>query len=338
MSKGINLNYEELDYAIGKIAHWYKKNIRLLTILTVPFNTSYIFANIINEIAEQGGKILYVWSNNRENRELITLLKEININISYSYIEGGNGTTDLIFVNEKILSLIKGEYDLVILDDITYFSNIDNISSRKKVELCLKLGKKVIYYGIEKNWLSGEAIEVSSYNCDKPFVEPRILTTRINLNTDIPYNLYEYLKWFAKNRDKIAIYTPNEETLNLVYDYFTNQLVMKEVKVIKVSKQEEIKKCERVSKYKDKAIFIITNKLEELSEYCLINNAVILFCDNKRYTYKKLLYLCGKIGKINTDLPEIILVSNTISEDMDKAKDLAREFNKKIWEKNLIRL
>ncbi|SFC32526.1 hypothetical protein [Clostridium uliginosum] len=338
MSKDIQLNYEELSYAIGKIANWYKKSIKLLTILTVPFNTSYIFSDIINEISNQGEKILYVWSNNRENRELLTLLREVNLNITYSYIECGAGITDLTFVNQKNIALIKGTYDLVIFDDIGCFSNLDNRSLRQKIERCTDLGKKVLFYGIEKIGLLGEVIEISSYNYRKPFVEPRILTTRINLNIDIPYNLYEYLKWFEINKNNIAIYTPNEEKLDLVYDYFETQLVMKDVKIIKVSKQEEIKKCERVLKYKDKAIFIITNKLEELSEYCLIDNAVVLFSDNGRYTYKKLIYLCGKIGKINSELPEILLVSNSVSSDMDKAKYLAREFNKKIWEKKLVRL
>lgn len=74
MSKYNQLDYEELNYAIDKIAHWYKKNIKFLNIITVPFNTSYIFSDIINEISMQDGKILYVWGNNRENRELLTLL------------------------------------------------------------------------------------------------------------------------------------------------------------------------------------------------------------------------------------------------------------------------
>ena len=110
---------------------------------------------------------------------------------------------------------------------------------------------------------------------------------------------------------------------------------MKDVKIIRVSEVEEFKRCSRVLKYKDKAIFIITDKVKELSEYCLVNDAVILFADDIRYTYKKIMYLCGKIGQINDELPEVLLVSNNISNDIDKAKELSREFNKKIWEKKL---
>ena len=58
----------------------------------------------------------------------------------------------------------------------------------------------------------------------------------------------------------------------MVYDYFANKLKLSEVKIIKVSKSDEIKRCEKVSKYKDKAIFIVTNKIEELLECCYIDD------------------------------------------------------------------
>lgn len=34
----------------------------------------------------------------------------------------------------------------------------------------------------------------------------------------------------------------------------------------------------------------------------------------------------------------MLLVSNNISQDIEKAKVMAREFNKKVWEKNLKKL
>lgn len=334
MSLNNQLNYCELNYAIDKIAHWYKRNIKILNLISVPFNTAYIFSDIINEISMEGGKILYIWGSDRENRELLTLLREVNLEISYSYIECGRSNTNLTFVNERNLGLIRGKYDLIIFDDISCFSNIDNSNIRNKMEICSFLSDKVIFYGIEKISLNGENMDILPFDYKKPFVEPRILTTRINLNTDIPYNLYEYLKWFVNMKKKVAIYTPDKEKLNSVYEYFENQLIMKNVKVVKVSEVEEFKRCSRVLKYKDKAIFIITDKIKELSECCLVNDAVVLFADDIRYTYKKLIYLCGKVGKVNRELPEVLLVCNTVSEHIDKVKELSRDFNKIIWEKN----
>ena len=38
---------------------------------------------------------------------------------------------------------------------------------------------------------------------------------------------------------------------------------------------------------------------------------------------------------MNYSVPEVLLVSNSVSEEMDKAKDIARQFNKIVWEKSL---
>ena len=326
---------EDLKYAYDKIDYWYKKNIKFLTIITVPFNTPCVFSNIISNIAQNNGKVLYVWGKNAENRELINIIREFNSDITHSYIEKGVSTTNLVFIHHDNLTKIDGQYDLVIFDDITYFSNLSSVNVRDGLEICANLGERVLLYSIEKMALVGEKFELAAYNYKKPFVEPRILTTRIDLNVDIPYTLYDYLKWFKENNHKVAIYVPNKEKLDIVYDYFANKLKLSEVKIIKVSKSDEIKRCERVSKYKDKAIFIITNKIEELLEYCYIDDSVIMFSDNERYNYKKILYVCGQIRNINSKLPEVLLVSNDISEDMDKAKNMARNFNKRVWEKRL---
>lgn len=325
----------DLKYAIDKIDYWYKKNIKFLTVVTVPFNTSCIFTDIINNISKDGGKILYVWGKSREHRELISALRDLDFNVTHSYIENGNSSTQLTFVDYKNLVKTTGEYDLVIFDDVTYFSNLSSILVRERLDVCSELGKRVLLYSIEKISLVGEKFELAAYNYNQPFVEPRILTTRIDLNTDIPYSLYDYLKWFKENNHKVAICLPDKMKLDEVYNYFTNKLKLSDTKIIKVSKKEEIKRCERVSKYKDKSIFIITNKIEELLEYCCMDDAVVLFSDDNRYDYKKLLYICGQMGSVNTKLPEVLFVSNDISENMDKAKNMARNFNKKVWEKQL---
>ena len=38
---------------------------------------------------------------------------------------------------------------------------------------------------------------------------------------------------------------------------------------------------------------------------------------------------------MNYNVPEVLLVSNSVSEEMDNAKDIARQFNKIVWEKIL---
>lgn len=326
---------EDLKYAVQKIDYWYKKHIKFLTIITVPFNTSCIFADIIDKLSRSGERVLYVWGKDMENRELINSLREFNSQISYSYFKKSDSNTSLIFVNYKNLDNVHEEYDLVIYDDITYFSNLSNSRLLEYVKEYGHIGKRSIVYSIEKLPIIGEKFELSAYNYEQPFVEPRVMTTRIDLNTDIPYTLYDYLKWFKESNHKVAILVPDNEKVKSVYEYFDNKLKLSNVKVIKALEKNSIKKIERVLKYKDKSIFIITNQVEELLESCYIDDVVILFSDNIVFNYKRLLYICGAMRNMNYSVPEVLLVSNSVSEEMDKAKDIARQFNKIVWEKSL---
>lgn len=326
---------EDLKYAVQKIDYWYKKHIKFLTIITVPFNTSCIFADIIDKLSRSGERVLYVWGKDMENRELINSLREFNSQISYSYFKKSDSNTSLIFVNYKNLDNVHEEYDLVIYDDITYFSNLSNSRLLEYVKEYGHIGKRSIVYSIEKLPIIGEKFELSAYNYEQPFVEPRVMPTRIDLNTDIPYTLYDYLKWFKESSHKVAILVPDNEKVKSVYEYFDNKLKLSNVKVIKALEKNSIKKIERVLKYKDKSIFIITNQVEELLESCYIDDVVILFSDNIVFNYKRLLYICGAMRNMNYSVPEVLLVSNSVSEEMDKAKDIARQFNKIVWEKSL---
>ncbi len=329
---------EDLKYSVQKIDYWYKKHIKFLTIITVPFNTSCIFADIIDKLSRSGERVLYVWGKDMENRELINSLREFNSQISYSYFKKSDSNTSLTFVNYKNLDNVHEEYDLVIYDDITYFSNLSNSRLLEYVKEYGHIGKRSIVYSIEKLPIIGEKFELSAYNYEQPFVEPRVMPTRIDLNTDIPYTLYDYLKWFKESNHKVAILVPDNEKVKSVYEYFDNKLKLSNVKIIKALEKNSIKKIERVLKYKDKSIFIITNQVEELLESCYIDDVVILFSDNIVFNYKRLLYICGAMRNMNYSVPEVLLVSNSVSEEMDKAKDIARQFNKIVWEKSLKRL
>lgn len=126
MRNECKVTQQDLKYAFDKIDYWYKKNIKFLTIVTVPFNTSCVFSNIISKICNDNCRVLYVWGKNGENKELISVIRESNFNITHCYIEKGTSTKDLTFVHHNNLFKVEEQYDLVIFDDITSFSNLSS--------------------------------------------------------------------------------------------------------------------------------------------------------------------------------------------------------------------
>lgn len=249
-------------------------------------------------------------------------------------IKNTEGDCEITFANYENLESITGEYELAIFDDISCFSNLDKNQVKEKLDNINLICRKVIIYTIEEVACECTKIDMVPVYIENPFVEPRFITTRVDLRKDIPYILYEYLQWFIKNKKKILILVPDEEKLSDVYEYYTKKLKMKKINIIPLFKKEDKKIIKNVLMQRQKATIIITNSMEETLEGSKIGNVVVLFADSNKYSYKNLLYLCGEIGRINKKLPEVLFVSKDITEDMDKVKGITRDFNKKKWEKN----
>lgn len=332
MGKKTYMTEEEVLNFSEEVLNWYNNSkSSTLTIISVPFNTSLIFKRLILDVLNEGKNILYVWGKEGINEELVEEIKKEKKNTTTSFIEEGRGNYDINFVDFKNICKVTGEYEIVIIDDISNFSELNFELLKEKEADLKKISKRIINYVVEEVSGCSEKIEVIPVNNKKPFVEPRILTTRIDLNNDIPVILYDYLKWFAENKSKVIIFVPDEEKLNSVYMYYTKKLRIKRIKIVPLLKNEEKDIVRDVLNNTNEATIIITNCLEENLEYTDIGNAIILFADNEEYTYKKLLYICGQLGMINKSLPEVLLVSKDISLDMDKVKDITREYNRRKW-------
>lgn len=330
------LNYGELDFAVKKIAQWYKKNVKCLTIITAPYNSTLIFVDIILDVIKEGKKILYIWGIDRENKELVEGIKKTKKTVTYGHLKIGEGNSDINFVHYNDVSKVKGKYGLVIFDDISNNSLLTQKNLREKYQFSCSLGERGILYSIDDISPSGDSFELIPMHVNKPFVEPRFITTRIDLKRDIPYSLYDYLKWFRDQKKRVVLFVPDAEKLALVYEYYKSKLNMEGVRIMLISKSDDKKARKCCLKIKDKAIFIITDNMEVSLEDSKIEEAIVLFADDKNYSYKKLMYICGDIGRINKTLPEVLFVSKDITESMDKVKNMGREFNKMIWEKRLI--
>ena len=332
------INLKEFNNCTSKISKWYNKQSKILSIVTNPYNTSLIFLNIIKSLIKEKSKILYVWNGDGYNRELIESLKKDGLSFKYSYMEEKEVNDNLVFVNFKNIRNIKGCYDLCIIDDISKYSTFSKEEIREYIEYLYIYSKRIISYSIEKIINMGTSFNISDLIRRKVFIEPRIITTRVKLDEDMPYTLYDYLMWFKSNNRKVIIYAPNEEKINKIFNYYTNELKIKDIKIIKFLKNNTVKDIEYIYKIKNKSVFIITNNIREYSKGESDIDIVALFADESFYNYKKIIYFCADVGKNikNKNIGEVLLVGRDISEDMDLAKDMTRGYNKNIWERGLL--
>ncbi|MDV4151610.1 hypothetical protein R0131_12325 [Clostridium sp. AL.422] len=332
------INLKEFNNCVSKINKWYNKQSKILSITTNPYNTTLIFINIIKELIKENKKILYIWNGEECNNEILRELKKENIDFNYSCNKCEDGTENLVFINFEMIKDIKYNYDLCIIDDISKYSKMSKEEIRGGIEYLYIYSKRIISYSIDRIINMGTSIEISDLVRNKVFIEPRIITTRVKLDEDMPYTLYDYLMWFRNNKRRVIIYVPTEEKTNKVYNYYSNEIKIKDAKVIKLLKNDSTKQIDNLYNFKNKSTFIITNFIREYSIEKEDIDIVVLFADEDFYSYKKIVYFCADVGK-NTNyknIGEVLLVAKDISQNMDLAKDITRRYNKNIWEKGLL--
>ncbi|MDZ7548766.1 hypothetical protein GNF67_18955, partial [Clostridium perfringens] len=133
---------------------------------------------------------------------------------------------------------------------------------------------------------------------------------------DMPYTLYVYLMWFKNNNRKVIIFIPSEEKISKLYNYYTEDLKIEDVKIIKFLKNDNLKKIDLLYKSKNRSIFVITNNIRSYVKDTNDIDIVVLFSDDIFYSYKKIIYFCAEVGKnISNDsrIGEVLLVSKEIS-------------------------
>lgn len=335
MSKRGKIVKEEYDYATNKIMQWYDKKIKTLSIISPPYNEGNIFIDIINKVINTNGRVLYVWNGMKVHKDILFDIKQKNKNITSSFISSGDSSSNLVFTNTNLIENVTGEFDLVIFDDVSAYSKISRQEIAIKHMWLTHITKKIILYTIEKTINIGEFMELTYIHKKNPFTEPRLITTKVNLENDIPYILYDYLRWFMDNNQSTIILVPNKEKLEAVFEFYSTKLKFKNTKMY-IADEDNFEKniINSDLKIKDKSIIIITDNID----FSIINfkfvNIVVLFADDRKFTYKKLLYLCGKACKTNEMIPEVLLVAREASEEIDIARNFARDFNKKVWERN----
>lgn len=326
MSNSIN---KELIYLKKEINNFLNCEDELLTVLGRPLDSNEIFYDIIKEVVvNKGGRSLYIWENEGVDKGLISY---INREDYYGYTREDNLDKPLIFMNCKYIYNVNKKYDLIIVDDISFYSTLSKEDFKTLFDKLRNFSKKIIFYSSIKIEQCNNVINTLNTGSRGILVEPRVITTRINLNSDIPYVLYEYIKWFKNNKKNVITYVPNKEDVYNVYDYYDKKINLKEVRLIK-GIDKKINK--NVFKFKDKSIFLITNDIEEVLKTPNVHGIIVLSADDKKIDYKKIIFMCSKVCKNIDEFSEVILVCHEETENIEMARSITRSFNKRLWEEN----
>ena len=300
---------------------WYvKSNERFINLICEPYQKLNFIESLISDCLINNEKVLYVGKSRKvcKNEQLNSM--------------------NFDFVNFNNIFNIKKNFDLIIYDDVSLYSNKSSIECNEDLMYLKRLSKKIVICSVDKVFNNIKHIEILNNQRKAHFLEPRLITTRVNLETSMPYTLYDYIEWFIREKRILVVYVPSKFNLNKIYEYYTEDLNLEnKVKIVKEDKKNSFLKIVNESRFKKEGIIFITDSLHEYFDSIPECDMVIYSFEKDIVDYKKIIFACGALCKDKCTGREVILLSNEEGDNIETARRLARGFNETLWRESEIR-
>ncbi len=316
---GNNLRVENRYSHILK--KWYvKSNERFINLICEPYQKLNFIEDLISDCLINNEKVLYVGKSRK-------VCKSEQLN-----------SMNFDFSNFNNIFNIKKKFDLIIYDDVSLYSNKSSIECNEDLMYLKRLSKKIVICSVDKVFNNIKHIEILNNQRKAHFLEPRLITTRVNLETSMPYTLYDYIEWFIREKRILVVYVPSKFNLNKIYEYYTEDLNLEnKVKIVKEDKKNSFLKVVNESRFKKEGVIFMTDSLHEYFDSIPECDMVIYSFEKDIVDYKKIIFACGALCKDKCTGREVILLSNEEGDNIETARRLARGFNETLWRESEIR-
>ena len=299
------------DDNIKKFNLWCRDNTsKAINIVFRPYDNLVILNDLIDDYLLKNKKILYI-------KKFFDVFK-------FKYNEG------VEYITFDTLYSINKFYDLIILDDVSFYSEKRDIEIIEYISFLMKRCSKIILCSFEYILKKEASINLAGINNKKYFLEPRIIKSRLNFLNSMPKILYDYFQWFIKERRNVIIYTPNEIYTSSIFNYYIYVFgASKNINIVKDSGfiLNNIRNKEKIN-------IIITHNsmsnIDNIKEFDL----TFYFCDEKIFDSKKIIFSCAKL---NSDklVREVLLLCQKETYNVSQAKKIARSYNQIICQEEI---
>ncbi|MEG0132704.1 MAG: hypothetical protein RR891_04825 [Clostridium sp.] len=314
------------------------KKVEKINIVSSLNNKTQIFNDVFKWCLSQGRRILYIIN---EDKESFDISKVISNEFLIQYIDNKNHAVTNGKINvctHNVAIYLEEKFDVVIYDEVNSRPRYSKDAIVRVLNCNCNNYGTMISYSMEEAFKN----ELTLYNLRKdkqvPIVEPRIITTRMNVAEEIPMVVYEYLKWSINTNKKVVIYVPDDERVDKIYGYLKNI----SNKLTKNIFSEKLKSLDRkdVSRFLlSECGILVTDNFKENFRGVHPLNVMLFFADDINFNYKDLVYISSKINRLSmAQREEVIFICNSETKHMDICRNVLRELNKRAWEEGYLKL
>jgi late competence protein required for DNA uptake (superfamily II DNA/RNA helicase) len=320
------------------IYSWSKSGKDRLDVVTLPQTGANIFINTISGAVEEGKSVLYI-TDEKDNIKLIDNIKRNSDFRGYTYLRNypKAAPTELTVCSTATAKEMEDAFDLVIYDEINSMPQYSDDEIIELIHMRTRADGKGVIYSVNNKFHNGEAILLPIGDRKVPMIEPREIITRIDINNDIPFIVYDYIKWSINSNRNVLIYVPDEEKAEMVYIYISRYCSDKcSSSSCFISGKTDAKVMENF--FKKKKSIMVTDEIGIPVGAIADTDIMVFFAGDKRFSGKILTHLASRVVKLERhDLGEVIFLCNESSGNVEEAKNITRRFNREAWEMGLLR-
>ena len=322
-----------------KILKWSFTKESFLSVISVPYNSTKGFIQTIQRYLIENKNVIYITNEELKDISIIKDIKKDSQITDYTYVEQPESFTECRFkiCNFENALKLKERFKLIMYDDINSLSKYNKYEIFDLIDKLSFMDSKAIICSIENMFKHSSEIFMPIRKGIQ-IVEPRVISTRLDMNRNIPFVIYEYLKWSINIGKKIIIYVPDEQKLQNVYLYICKYCKDFTDNIIPFFHEESDGVLLEEFSHEVNGI-LITDSFHKDIYNIKRCDIMVYFADNLQFDYKKFVYLCrGRdIGRGENSLKEeVILLANLESIHIEEAKNITRDFNRKAWKMGLL--
>lgn len=308
-----------------RLIEWYESSSgKAMNLVAVPYMGLEPVRELCETVLESKGRLLYITGDEKESQLVLDMLFD-------GAIPEGLEDNLTICGYQDALSA-SGEYDLVIYDDINSFPYRRKVEVQNLVGYIFPRCKRLIAYSFEEILLNVETVEIPMGGTGEYVSEPRIIETRVNIDDEIPVSIYEYLLWFVYEKKNVLVFTGDRIKSRRLSRYLAKvddsiMAFVTDVNLVGTQGMAEMVKDT------SRAHIFVTDDLDDFLGVPVNFEIIVHGADSPEFNYRELLFLCIRSGYCNAENGEVIFLCQNQTQDIEKAKNMTRHFNKVLWEK-----